>query len=334
METERLSPPAGFVSQGAIELRPHETAVNLGVPLSAEHIASLGHHITRSRQASLNAIPHRKSLSGVPMPEFHPDLVADEDHLTMAQMFDWSEFRNPKIWRSGIHELFLMAIYVLVSCGVTVWAIRVGGPVVSLDVGLGVFVVLTMFIMSSASVSGAHFNPIITWTAVGTRLCSVPRAIIYLFAHVIGAMLGGAMLRVCCGHVVTEATKLGGWGFNPELVTTGQAFCLEFFFSWSYVWITWGCGIDPKQQKVFGPVVGPICVGLALGGNIYVSGGLNDGYGGVGANPAKFFGIAVATNNFQAHWIPWMAPLLAAICQSIIYWVAPPHHEAEKPKKD
>ncbi|ORX75241.1 aquaporin-like protein [Basidiobolus meristosporus CBS 931.73] len=247
-------------------------------------------------------------------------------------MLDWSEFRNPKIWRSGVHEMFLMALYVLVSCGVTVWAVQVGGPVVSLDVGLGVFVILALFIMGSASVSGAHFNPLITWTAVWTRLCSVPRAIIYLFMHCVGAILGGALLRAACGEVVTEATKLGSWGFKPDAVTVGQAFFLEFLFSWSYVWITWGTGIDPKQQKVFGPVVGPICVALALGVNIYVSGGITDGFGGVGANPAKFLGVAVASGNYQEHWIPWIAPLCASIVQGVMYWVAPPHHEAEKPK--
>ncbi|ORX89975.1 aquaporin-like protein [Basidiobolus meristosporus CBS 931.73] len=335
METSRFAPDT-FVSLGATEHRPHEAAFNAGngLPISVDHVASLGHHITRSRQASLNAIPHRKSLSGVPIPEFHPDIVADEDHLTLEQMFDWSEFRSISVWRSGVAELFLMALYVMVSGGVTVWATQVGGPVVSLDVGLGVFVTLTLFIMATAAISGAHFNPMITWTAVFTKLCSIPRAVIYLFMHIIGALLGGAFLRVCCGPTVTASTKLGSWGFDPSVVTVGQAFCLEFLFSWSYIWITWGTAIDPKQQKVFGPVIGPVCVGLALGLNIFVSGGLTPGFGGAGANPAKFLGLAVAANNYQQHWIPWIAPLLACIVQGAIYWVAPPHHEAEKSKKD
>ncbi|KAK9759858.1 hypothetical protein K7432_016680, partial [Basidiobolus ranarum] len=207
MEASRLAPDS-FVSIGATAHRPHEADYNSGngYSISAEHAASLGHHITRSRQASINAIPHRKSLSSIPIPEFHPDIIADEDHLTMEQMFDWSEFYNPSIWRSGIAELFLMALYVMVSGGVTVWAVQVGGPVVSLTVALGVFVTLTLFIMATAAISGAHFNPMITWTAVFTNLCSVPRGIIYLVMHVVGAILGGAFLRACCGHDVTVST--------------------------------------------------------------------------------------------------------------------------------
>ncbi|ORY03810.1 hypothetical protein K493DRAFT_297308 [Basidiobolus meristosporus CBS 931.73] len=116
----------------------------------------------------------------------------------MAQMFDWSEFRNPKNWRSGDHELYLMALYVLVSCGVTAWAVQ--------------------------------------------------------------------------------------------------------------------------QQKVFDPVVGPPCVALALGVNVFVSGGITDGFCGVGANPAKFLGVVVASGIYQEYRIPCPRSHV-------------PGHEAESSKK-
>ncbi|ORX95302.1 hypothetical protein K493DRAFT_315074 [Basidiobolus meristosporus CBS 931.73] len=293
---------------------------------------SIEAHAPHCRQDPLKPSPDQKSLSRTPAAEDQQQNRTNVDHLTFEEMFDWSVFLDLTVWRSGIYVCFLMMFYVLMSCGVTVWAIRIGGPVVSLNVGLGTFGTQTLLALSATATPGSQLNTMATWLTVGTRLCSVPRGIIYVFMQCVGAILGGAALRATCGHMVTEATKLGSWGYNEEVVTMGQAFCLEFFYSWAYAWLTLGVGLDPKQRKVFGNVLPGTGVAIALGLNIFVSGGLTTGFIGVGGNPGKYLGVAVASGNYQQHWIPWFAPLCASIVQCCLYWIASPYHEYVSPE--
>ncbi|KAK9760069.1 hypothetical protein K7432_016288 [Basidiobolus ranarum] len=310
-----------------------EAPAAVTMPITNEIINTLGLRISHSRQACLgcpNAIPLQSSLSRQDILNLPRQKVADKNHLTLEQMFDWSELRNPMVWRSGICECVLMMWYVLMSCGVIVWSIRIGGPVVSLNIGLGTFAVQSILAIAATATPGIQMNTMATWTTVGARLCSVPLGIVHTVMQCIGAIIAGAVLRVSCGHMVAEATKLGSWGYDEEVVTMGQAFCLEFFYSWSYAWLTLLIGLDPKQRKVYGPAIPACCVALSLGLNIFVSGGLNTGYIGVGANPGKYLGVAVASGNYQQFWIPWFAPMCASIVQSSLYWKISPFHEMAK----
>ena len=64
---------------------------------------------------------------------------------------------------------------------------------------------------------------------------------------------------------------------------------------------------------------------------VFVSGGLMDvsgGYTGVGLNPARCFGPAVAMGGtlWVSHWVWWVGPFLAALAVGLIYHLIPPHH--------
>ena len=67
--------------------------------------------------------------------------------------------------------------------------------------------------------------------------------------------------------------------------------------------LVFGVGLDPRQAALFGPHLVPVLVGLCFGVVSYVSQGLTPGYAGANMNPAKCFGIAVATNDYSGKHI-------------------------------
>ncbi|KAF1738093.1 hypothetical protein CRV24_000014 [Beauveria bassiana] len=48
-------------------------------------------------------------------------------------------------------------------------------------------------------------------------------------------------------------------------VSVGSAFVIEFVTDLALILITFGVGLDPRQRGVFGPTLGPILIGIALG---------------------------------------------------------------------
>lgn len=65
-----------------------------------------------------------------------------------------------------------------------------------------------------------------------------------------------------------------------------------------------GVGLDPRQQLVFGPHVGPLLVGIAAGLVVASTTGVAPGYAGASINPARAFGLAVARGSFDCEHPP------------------------------
>lgn len=124
------------------------------------------------------------------------------------------------------------------------------------------------------------------------------------------------------------------------------------------LFIAFGVGLDPRQSQVFGPALGPILIGFALGILTFMTGTMRPGYTGacefpatenfnppvyerswlteenifVAMNPARCFGLLAATGNWQSHWIQWVGPILALSMNGMLYWAAPPYHPRAKEK--
>ena len=116
-------------------------------------------------------------------------------------------------------------------------------------------------------------------------------------AQTIGAALAGGALRGSFGTEDAVLWKGGGCFREPGTVTAGQALLIETMCCWVLLVLAFGVALDPRQQKLMGPVVGPLAVGSSLGLIIFASGGLVPGYTGAGANPAPCFAFAVARHD-------------------------------------
>jgi glycerol uptake facilitator-like aquaporin len=58
--------------------------------------------------------------------------------------------------------------------------------------------------------------------------------------------------------------------------------------------------LDPRQAQAFGPRTGPLTVGIAAGLILYATSDVASGYSGVNMNPARCFGIAIASGDWSS----------------------------------
>ena len=157
---------------------------------------------------------------------------------------------------------------------------------------------LTLFIMAVAPGSGGHINPLITFATMITGLTGFSRGILYLTGQLIGAGLAGGILRGCFGPQRSVLFKGGGCFRDPGTVTAGQALLVESISSFTLLFLAFGLALDPRQQKLFGPVIGPLTVGCSLGLVSFASAGLVAGYTGASMNPTRCFAFAITRHDF------------------------------------
>ena len=123
--------------------------------------------------------------------------------------------------------------------------------------GLSNFLLLTLFIFVFGIVSGAHLNPTITIGTFAARLCSLPRACLYLAFQTLGASLAGLFLRASYG---SRDFKTGGCWMFSDVVPVRDAFAIEFMTCTAFLFLVFGVGLDPRQSKVIPHSLSPFLI--------------------------------------------------------------------------
>jgi glycerol uptake facilitator-like aquaporin len=254
--------------------------------------------------------------------------------MTLKEQFDCRPLRSIGLWKAamieGVGTMFLVFLTCWANISPNMLPVapdqRFGyfdnaaylGPLTG---GLSNFLILTLFTFIFGIVSGAHLNPTITIATFVARLCSFPRAILYLGFQLLGASFGGFFVRAGYG---TRDFKVGGCYIFPELVPTVDAFAIEFIACSALLFCAFGVGLDPRQQKIIPPALAPFLVGMSLGTLSWMTGYSRYGYGGASMNPARCFGALVGSHFQSWHWINWVADICACIFHGLCYWAVPP----------
>lgn len=161
----------------------------------------------------------------------------------------------------------------------------------------------------------AHLNPSITLATFFARLCSLPRAVIYMSFQLLGASLAGLMARASYG---TRDFKVGGCWLFSDVVPIGDAFAVEFTACLALFFIAFGVGLDPRQKSVIPPALSPFLVGMTLGVLSWTTGYFRYGYGGASLNPARCFGTYVGSHMPGWHWHHWYVKHILARVSAVL----------------
>lgn len=162
------------------------------------------------------------------------------------------------------------------------------------------FILLTLFTYVFGVLTGAHLNPTITIATFFARLTTFPRMVLYVSFQTFGAALAGFLVRA--GYGAREFKTGGCWLYTggeaqyslyPDGV--GRAFSNEFMACLILLFLAFGVGLDPRQQKIIPPALSPFLVGLSLGVLSWAFGYSVYGYGGASMNPARCFGAFVGS---------------------------------------
>jgi MIP family channel proteins len=201
-------------------------------------------------------------------------------------------------------------VFVLVFIGGGAIMMSQGNPAALLIVAVAHGLALGVMVSATMRVSG-HINPAITLGFLATRRISVATAGMFILAQLLGATFAAFALKGLMPPVVFEATRAGGQSVAMD--TSGmQAIILEALGTFMLAFAVFGTAVDAK-----GPKIGGFGIGLTLAMVKHAIGPLT----GASLNPARSFGPAVASGNFEGLLIYFIGPIVGAVIAALLYSV-------------
>ena len=177
-----------------------------------------------------------------------------------------------------------------------------GAAAGALAVALAHGVALAIVVSATLNISGGHVNPAVTVALWIADKIDGQRAVQYIIAQLLGALLGAALVkgilpRVAVGVVLTGTPQLAG------SVTFLQGVWIEAILTFFLVSAVFGTAVSPEAPKIAGWGIGlAVFVAALVGGNMT----------GAALNPARAFGPAVISWTLNGHAVYWIGPLLGA----------------------
>jgi aquaporin Z len=156
-------------------------------------------------------------------------------------------------------------------------------------------------------ISGGHFNPAITLAFVATRRITLPLAIAYWIAQLLGAVVAAAGLR----WLLHKPAFLGAVP-SVHTIGAGRGLVVEMVLTFFLVWAVFATAVDPGGA--FKSIAG-LAIGLTITMDVFMGGPLT----GAAMNPARAFGPQLIGNFWGDGWIYYLGPVVGALVAGLGY---------------
>jgi aquaporin NIP len=164
--------------------------------------------------------------------------------------------------------------------------------------------VIMAMIYAIGHVSGAHFNPAVTFAFAMTRHFPWPRAGLYWIAQLVGALAAAAILRGSLGDIAHVGATLPSG-------SQAQSFLWEFILSAFLMFVIMAVATDTRA-------VGEAAA-IAIGGTIGLDAMFGGPISGASMNPARSAGPAIVSGDLHALWLYLIAPVLGTAAGALVY---------------
>jgi aquaporin TIP len=170
--------------------------------------------------------------------------------------------------------------------------------------------VIAVFASAVGHISGAHFNPAVTFGFLLTRRMAPSLAVIYWVSQFSAAVVAALLLRWIYPAELRDAYALGA----PFLegVSGAQGFAIEAILTFFLAWVIFACAADPRGT--FKAIAG-LAIGFTITLDVLMGGPLT----GAAMNPARAFGPELVQNFWDDAWVYYTAPLLGAGVAALLY---------------
>ena len=199
----------------------------------------------------------------------------------------------------------LLGTYALVTtgCGAIVVNSQTGA-LSHVGVALAFGLVITVMIVATGHLSGAHFNPAVTLALASIRRFHWRQVPLYIGGQLVGAILGASTLRVLFGQTASlGATLPQGDPF--------QSLVMEFLMTAGLMFVITAVATDPGVPT-------PLAA-LAIGATVALGALWGGPISGASMNPARSFGPALVAGIWSDQWIYWLGPIIGAVAGALAY---------------
>jgi aquaporin Z len=186
-----------------------------------------------------------------------------------------------------------------------------GSGVLGVAIAFGFVLIFVAY--AFGPVSGAHVNPAVTLGMFISRKIDATAAGVHVVAQVLGAILGGACLKLLVSKfdVVDQTGGLGTNGYGTH-ISAGGAFFIEVVLTAAFVLVIL---LVTDKAATAG------AAGLAIGAALTVVHLVAIPLDGTSVNPARSFGPALFEGGtaLSQVWLFIVAPLIGGALAAVIY---------------
>jgi MIP family channel proteins len=164
--------------------------------------------------------------------------------------------------------------------------------------------VIMAMIYAVGHISGAHFNPAVSFAFALSRHFPWPRLLGYSVAQILGAICAAAILRGSLGDLAHVGATLPSG-------SQGQSFLWELVLSFFLMFVIMAVATDTRA-------VGEAAA-IAIGGTVALDAMFGGPISGASMNPARSLGPALVSGELHALWLYLVAPIVGTSLGALTY---------------
>lgn len=227
-----------------------------------------------------------------------------------------SEDMGLRTWRAVLAEMVAVALFVFIGAGTVVVVTQVlglspaedGSALVAIAFAHGLLIAL--LVAATATISGGHVNPAVTFAAVITGRMRLVTGLLYIAGQLAGAVVGAVLLKVVLADGIEG--NLGAHGLNLNaLPNAGAGVVVEIVLTFALVFVVFATAVDRRAY----PGLAPLAIGFTILADHLVGVPLT----GASMNPARSFGPAAIANVWDDHWVYWVGPFIGGGLAGLVY---------------
>lgn len=199
---------------------------------------------------------------------------------------------------------------VFIGAGAVVVDSATGNALGLIGIALAHGVVLSVMVTACMRISGAHFNPAVTFGLWLANKIDAKDAGLYVATQLAAAVVAAVLIRSLLPAVAGDITGYG----TPRIagdVSYIQAIVIEAVLTFFLVSAVFGTAVSSEAPSG----IGGFAIGLVLLFDILVGGPLT----GAAMNPARAFGPAVIATEWVAQGVYWIGPLLGGAVAALVW---------------
>lgn len=212
------------------------------------------------------------------------------------------------IFKASFTELIGTFLLVFFGCATIVVNESTGGLIGHMGISFTFGLVVMTVVFAIGHVSGGHVNPAVTIAFACAGKFPWNRAIPYIIAQVVGAILASLLLKA-------TLSTTGAVGSTVPSGSIMQAFLLEVIMTAFLMFVAMSVATDARASTMLAAVA----IGSAVAVDIVIGGPAT----GASMNPARSIGPAVVMMQLEYIWLYTAAPIIGAILGGFTYvWVS------------